>query len=381
MKLLFLQGESNNDVLGRFTQSLSSAFTQFGQADVFALTRDLPLVTQLSHLIGQLLDNRYDAIVSFNALGADFWFPIDGKRMNVLALANIPHICWMVDDPIYHIERLAVPNPKRSVIFTSRQHTTLAQNFNFTGRFYQQLVSSSIQDEFVPHQDRRYDVAVAASWMGEPKPFWQNYPFRLQEITHKLLAVMASQAGYSAYLALVSLAEKEEFVFDSEQEMQTLLIDTHSYYRQLMRIQLIEDVIHSGLDVAVIGSGWEGRLGDYPNVSCLSSVSYEDILSYYQQARVVINLNAENGACERVFDGIASGAMIFSEFSHALHDIFSEENGVIFYDKNKRDDSIMMISNLIHHQQTESMSQKAQNILLNAHQWKNRAEFLCDLLT
>lgn len=377
MKVLFLKGTSRNDVLRVFADRLAHEFSQKEGA-----SSDLMEMSDFTHYrLDQLFDvfSQYDAIVSFNAIHADESVQLDGKTHYLFNMLPIKHICWMVDDVVYHLKRLRAHNLNRITLFTSDFHTQTAQSLGFDGVFQQKLSAGYVRQETKPHALRRYDVAIAASWMGHDTPFWLGYDPHLKAIIEETVLCLEQAVICNAYPLFTSKLKAMNLTLTTT-ALQYVLSEIHSYIRKKDRLIMIQKIVDTGMKVALIGTGWKVLFSTKANVSYVEDTNYAMISALYEEARVVVNLNAENGACERVFDGIESGAMIFSDFSNALYRMFSSDQGVLFYQKHQADESIKALTMTLAQQQTQVLAKKAQEIVAQGHTWKHRAEMLYELI-
>jgi hypothetical protein len=375
LKLLLLKAGSNNNVLRVFIDKLSHHLSLIDAVNATVL--DL-----LAHpkALTIAFCSQFDAVISFNAVGTNFTEVVKGQEVNVFNYLSLKHLCWMVDDPVYHFSRLLEPNPHRITLFTSELHIRTAEDFQFAGRFGQALGAGSIRQTVKAHALRTYDIAIAASWMGEPEPFWLDYEASLQNIVLSVIEQVKQSPICNAYPFLKAALFAEDLWLSETGLFEYVLTDIHSYMRKLDRLAIIRKLVDSGLSVALIGTGWKPIFSTKSNVTYFEDTNYSDIKKIYEDARVVVNLNAENGACERVFDGIESGAMIFSDFSNALYRAFSHDQGVMFYQKHKADESISGLLRIIEQNETQGFADQAQQVVLAGHTWQYRAQALYELL-
>jgi hypothetical protein len=377
MKVLLLKGHSRNDVLRVFVDRLSQAFLSIEAVAVDVI--NLPVFS--SHKLNDVIEllSGYDAIISFNAIQADCSVEHNGQTDYLFNILKTKHICWMVDDIVYHLARLQAPNPNRITLCTSEQHIQTANALGLDGVWLQRLAAGDLCTEIKPHAARQYDVAIAVSWMGKPEKFWLHFESNIQQAIEDTLICLDHTIICNAF-PIFSKKIRELNLCLTDKTLQYLLSEIHSYIRKRDRQAIIDRIIESGISVALIGSGWTDLCFKRSNVTTFDDVHYSEIGAIYQEARIVVNLNAENGACERVFDGIESGAMIFSDFSNALYQIFSHDNGVLFYQKHRSEESIQALLHILAQGKTETLARKAQVVVSNGQTWKHRATELYQLL-
>jgi spore maturation protein CgeB len=143
---------------------------------------------------------------------------------------------------------------------------------------------------------------------------------------------------------------------------------------------MIDAIVNSGLRIALVGRGWQSYFGMRDNVTYFDAMTHREITKLYQDTKVVVNVNAVNGASERLFDAIDSGAMVYSEFSMMLYDMFGSGNGVLFHNINAQESSITLLTNIIKRNETESWALSAKESVRSAHTWKHRAIYLNQLV-
>lgn len=379
MRLLLLKVKSRNDVLQVFIERLAGEFERIAGVEV--TTIDLTLFSGYQLRDFTALFSGYEAVISFNAIHADLCVEIEGSNRYFFDLLKIRHVCWMVDDVVYHLARLQPPNPNRITLCTSEQHIQTAKSLGLDGIWLQSLVAGyNVSFVTKPHAERRYDVVIAASWMGEPKKFWLHFENNIQQAIEETLSCLENAIICNAFPLFSKKIQKLNLSL-TDHTLQYMLSEIHSYIRKKDRRVMIDQIIHSGVSIALIGSGWTELCYRKSNVTIVEDLNYADVAEIYQDARVVVNLNAENGASERVFDGIANGAMVFSDFSNALYRIFSHDNGVLFYQKNRAEESIRSLVRLLMQGETQKLAHQAQQIVANGNMWKHRAEEIYHLLT
>ena len=93
-----------------------------------------------------------------------------------------------------------------------------------------------------------------------------------------------------------------------------------SYYRELA----IRIPAECGLKISILGLGWEQcDWIDNPNITLLGKVGAGEVLKYMLRSRIVLNTLTwfKNGAHDRIFNGILSGAYAVSDSSKYLKEI------------------------------------------------------------
>jgi spore maturation protein CgeB len=83
--------------------------------------------------------------------------------------------------------------------------------------------------------------------------------------------------------------------------------------------------------------GWEKVLGDdYPNITLHSPVNYEEGVEYMKRSKIVLNSFSKNkeGGHDRVYNGMACGALVMSNENIFLNESFEDEKNILFFQTN-----------------------------------------------
>lgn len=379
-RILMLQPESTNGVLSNLTTKLFLEFNSFAECELFDES-----VQRLSKAeFFRYIDNfNPDVLFSFNAAGAELslTLPNQGDR-NLFALFSALHIGWMVDHPVYHIPRLRQVNQRRLVLFPSKDTIDFAESFKLSGTFSAlPLAGNALTEMGKNHAERTFDVVIAASWMGSPEDKSATHRYPVSKVVSETISMIQEKPFLDPYYVLLDRFLDNQLHCENDNFLAQLTKELYDYQRKLNRVDIIQSLVDSGLRVALIGKGWQSYLGQRDNVTYFDSIPHHQIVSLYQDAKVVVNVNATNGASERLFDAIDCGAMVYSEFSMMLYDMFGSGNGVLFHNVNAQESSLDLLKNIIAQNETEAWAWSAKQVVLAAHTWKHRAKYLQQIVS
>lgn len=376
MKWLLISGQSKNKVLTFFAESLHVYLKEKMDIDLFEASGAVDFI-EFKQMV---FDKGYVGILTFNGMGLEFKIANEqGNIVSLFSLFDIPVVCWMVDHPVFHFDRLSAVVDKKYFIFTSQSHVDFAKSYGLIHNNHNSkvdLVASNATHDFIPHSLRAYDVVISATWVGHPALFWQNYDLPLKKVLDEAIEEITASAVCDGMSVLQKVLKHHDLWPKEERDMVAVIALLHQYAKQFERIKIIDALVESGLKIQIVGNGWEQLYQHKSNVSFLSEVDYEKVKDVYAQSRLVVNLNAEHGACERVFDAMSVGAIVYSEFSYQLQQYFPNTEGVYFYSKTSPQTQLAKIKQLIESGETERLGRSLMLLLQEKHQWINRAESL-----
>ena len=374
MKLLLICALDEEHVYSFSARALRGALNQSGT--------DAHLFDYFKHpedLGAELVNGRYDAVISFSSFFGDLKI----QDVSIFELVGAKFVGWHFDHPIYVSPHICNPIADRRIIHPHRNHARFAEAAGIVARQTVLLPGAQPCAALVKdHSDRDMDVFVAATWNGEPTRSWEaleDSPAKriIMHVVERLLADREVSVLDCFYEVCGSLGygglKLDENVF-------ALLRPALTYVRHLDRLNTVRSVADSGLALTVCGSGWEQVLTNRPNVRLLPSRSFEHTQPLYGDAKVSINLNAGNGACERAINAMLAGSCVVSDYSSTLADAFGPRE-VRFFERDGRHNVSEVIADLLESSQAESIGAhglaKASATML----WEHRVEPVLALLS
>lgn len=372
MKFLVLKGRSTNNVLRVFADEMADALIRDGHEAGFL---DLSLPQTTNDIQRLISDASLDAVLTFNVLLGDIGFPLLEKM-------TARYIGWLVDDPLHHTGRLLGQMHRRHSICPSRHHITYIRKIGVKGSASLMLTGASISDQ--PTQsfaDRDIPILLAASWMGLPEETWQTVedPF-IRKFMAEALLILKSDSHVKVFEALDTVARRNGFKFEPNVEWLAMAQQLHLYLRKLDRLAVVQALNESSLPFTLIGSGWREHIDFRPNATVLQSVDADALDVFVRRAKIVVNLNASNGACERAFNAMASGACVITDESSTLTDLFKRGKEIEFYDRRNPYTIAKTVGDLLASgPRLEAIAARGQKRVSEDHTWKSRARTIVDI--
>lgn len=209
----------------------------------------------------------------------------------------MPRIGWIVDDPIYHFERLrGTTSHNANVLIVRDSHVNIIQrhypHIDFVDSLYH---GGFIYSSIVPYSRRQIDVFFPGTYnsieeteqmIDEIDGIYHQVAITLkQRITGKNLSHSWHNELKKYFSSLQIDVSEDEF-----RALEYIMRPLDLYQRAYMRTHIIENLLKNGIDVSVVGAGWDKYDGKgKEHLHILSSSGIEPLLSYYSQSPIVTN--------------------------------------------------------------------------------------------
>ena len=272
------------------------------------------------------IQSRHDIshVISFNAVAF--------KLFSELELDQVKHLGWLVDYPAYHFSRLASNLSCASVLTANSNHQKYIEemtNSCFSSSMKLGVTLRKVEKSQPSLAARDFDVAFVGGWMGEPVNFWQAIQnTTLKKIATNALELLLSDDKADTYS--VVKAQLQEAGIDTTQNAElinNLIMHLNDFQRKYARLKLMNAVVQSGLKTLVVGNGWS----DYFAGSHLyfhEPVPNESIGRIYENCKIAIGLNSNNGGCERALQAMATGSSVFSFGGIPIEELAVDHAGI-----------------------------------------------------
>lgn len=387
MRILLIKAMADGHPYSRFVLSLQRELSELGH-EARVSDQSVHVVNGVApahHLAAELQASRYDAALSFSSFFGGVTLS-DGRSL--FDALGVKFVGWQLDHPIYAPHSLASVLQGRYAIYSNPNHLRYAQAVKLPGRGMTMLPSG--EPPRAPTKDyrsREWPVFVAATWNGEPQRLWEqaeDSPGKrlLQGVVDRLLAdrdasVLDAFNDTSVKLKLGARLG-DDAGFDAQ--MCGFLREPLTYVRNMDRINVIRSLVDAGLPVTICGAGWEAFLGERRNVTYIGEVRFEDISDLYGNSRVVLNLNAANGACERATHAALAGSAVASDFSQPLDELFGGDDAIGFFDRSEPGAAANAVGRLLDLDEGEAVARKGLEKVMRSGLWRHRAQQLVDFV-
>ena len=326
MKILFVSPSSSAyDVLTDFSKQLFEAVHRTNQhAYHYVASDDLDL-KQLVKEVTELID-RFEIthILSFNAVCFNLF--------NQYSSRGVKLIGWLVDHPTYHFKRLNQELDVASIYSSNSNHAGYVEELtpcHYAGSIRLGVHTAIHSSQEQSLKQREFDVVFVGGWMGEPAKFWQDIqnPI-LKKIAESTLEELLFQDQADAYTVLKEQFLNNELAISENRPLiNALIMQLNDFQRKCTRIKMMSAVVQSGLKTLVVGNGWS----DYFAGSHLyfhEPVPNESMGRIYENCKIAIGLNSNNGGCERALQAMATGSSVFSFGGVPIEELAADHAGI-----------------------------------------------------
>ena len=159
------------------------------------------------------------------------------------------------------------------------------------------------------------------------------------------------------------------------------------YIKTVRRAKSIELLVKNVIHVDIFGDGWDNVPIVRDNIGkCVrlhKGTLYQEALDLMARAKVIFQDQAEfnNGAHDRVFSAMLSGAVVVSEYSSYLDKEFSNGKDIFMYDWKNGISQVNVIKELINDESKRlSAAVSAYGKVNERHRWINRAQSIVEAM-
>lgn len=310
---------------------------------------------------------------------------------------DAPYVSILLDAPYNRtVDNIGFDCKNHFLCLLDKSHLGIAKKLYPQKKFYGEMflplggISGSNEDEIFS-RERPYDVVVSASSFsnGNPVRFWH------EDIADKKFVRILDDVADYLLAEPVSVAQGFKYVLNDrglydEAFMNAMLpyyFKVFRYIKTVRRAKSIELLVKNDICVDIFGDGWENIPIVRDNIGgCVrlhKGTSYQEALNLMAQAKVVFQDQAEfnNGAHDRVFSAMLSGAVVVSEYSSYLDKEFSNGKDIFMYDWKNGLSQVNIIKELLNDESKRlSAAVSAYGKANRRHRWVNRAQSITEAM-
>jgi hypothetical protein len=383
MKLLIANIATKEHLYTRFSESIRNALIEIGHEATLSQHE----IGQVSTLARELNAEKYDAVLSFSSAFGDAG--IIENEQSLFDILGVKFLGWQLDHPIYVYHALSKKMENRRSIYANYNNQRFAEAVKVSGKSLSLLPGATpFEGRLKAHKSREWPIFLAATWNGPPERVWEQ----LQESPAKRLFVAVVDQlrespevsvldAFVAAAGRLGISAKLGVDPKFDETIIQFLRGPLTYVRNNDRVNIVKSLIDSGLPITICGSGWRNYLGDPDNITFLDSVSFEKLSEFYNNSKVVLNINAGNGGSERAFYAAASGAAVVSDWSGDLGRCFADGDEIAFFNRVKPASVVDRVGELLEGGRSESVGQAGHERVMDSNLWRHRAEAVVAFLS
>lgn len=323
--------------------------------------------------IQELLEDPPLCTISFNSMIAN------DQGLLICEDTGIPHVNIVVDAIYYFFGQIGC----RKGIFTciDRTDTVIYEQMGFRNIFFLPHATEKIES-VVAHEDKKFDVVMLASCIDyeEVHKLWVlYYSAELCQIMNEAVEIIIKYPQTPSYQAFITALDHSKKIIGNI-PLIFILHDIDLYIRGIDRVNLIRSIKNARIDIfgsEIEGGDWKKYLNQ-SNVVIHGPIPFNETVEVIKQAKIVLNScpTIKDGAHERVFTALASGALVLSSSSQYLREQFPQD-AIIFYDEIPREKVNSLIDDYLENpSKRASAIELSGQIVMEQHTWEQRAKQL-----
>lgn len=374
---LFMPPISQYGVLHHFTKKLCEALIRSGvTCRLLQAERNNP-----KPFLTEIFQDPPDCTLSFNGL-----LPDDEGRF-FCDMIQIPHVACLVDSPNQFFP--LIKSPFTIITCVDRFFCEFFKGMNFQNVLFmphgvEKNLSASMDNE------RSYDVVMLSSCIdfNAIRQEWtQKYSKELCKVLDEAAEITLSDQETPYVQAFVQALDRHVSKgggIDPQQiDFVNVLDDLELYVRGFDRIQVIKGIKDAKVDI--FGSGdtkdsWKQYLGSsHKNVVVHEPIPYERALDIMKDSKILLNScpQIKNGGHERIFAGLACGALVLTNENIFMRENFKDGNSIAFYRHKQWDKINDQVNNYLSDEtKRKEVVHKGKEIVMKGHTWDHRAAVL-----
>lgn len=389
--ILYIPTAGKHPTMERICNELSKGFSAIGKN---VIKIDLENNSEIQIAYDMMLSGDVEFSVGLNASVANI---LKSNQKCIYEDLDVPYVSVLLDAPYNtSVGNLGFECRKHFLCLLDKSHLGVAKKLyphkNFYGEMFLPLggIAGGNEDE-VFSRERPYDVVVSAASFsnGNPVRFWhedvadKQFVRILDDVADYLLAEPVSVSQGFKYVL-------NERGFYDEVFMNAMLsyyFKMFRYIKTVRRAMSIELLVKNDICLDIFGDGWDNvpivRDNIGGSVRLHKGTSYQKALDLMAQAKVVFQDQAEfnNGAHDRVFSAMLSGAVVVSEYSSYLDKEFSNGKDIFMYDWKNGLSQVNIIKELLNDESKRlSAAVSAYGKANERHRWVNRAHSIIEAM-
>lgn len=302
-----------------------------------------------------------------------------------------PHLAILVDPPTWHYP--LTTSPFMILSCDDRSGNRLLSKMPFDRHFF---LPHAVEKEisYDPQAERDYPVTLLATHIDHEtrRNHWrQLFPSQVCDAMDDAITLAFEQADKGFIEAfeetlLHHVPTAKDTHLPTDPNFIMLCCEIELYIKGKERLDLVSAIkntpVHifgAGLD----GNDWKQRLANHKNIHFHPPVSFDEAFEVMQRTKILLNCSLKNkeGAHERIFMGLGSGAAVATHDCPFMHEQFDADEELILFDPTAMDRLDERLSELLAvPKKLEALAQAGRQRTLNAHTWDHRVETILEEL-
>ncbi|MFC4599643.1 glycosyltransferase family protein [Cohnella hongkongensis] len=372
-QIILFKGQSQYDVVRGFIDELKLGLEELGHRAVIIDFTEPSFVQQLQ----QALSQPVFFALGMNGIGIE----LKSGNQSLYDAGGFPFFAYLVDHPLYNMERLNASVHHLIVSCVDESHTQYLAKFHpkkYTRAFIPH--GASANDEAVkPLSEREYSV-IWTGTLADPEGYrrkWTQYDPHLSQLLDETVE-RALSASNRTLVEILSDLLREKGIGENPlflRKLAPLLLPLDGYVRSTRRMQLLDAL--RDVQVHLFGNGWDRLPSSLrANKVIHPSVNYEQMKQLLGNSQISLNVLPyfTQGGHERVFMSMLSGSVVVTDSNSYLDRAFTPGEHFVSYSLSDWKAIPEMVSELQDNPaRMEQIAEAGRAAVESAHLWKHRA--------
>lgn len=387
---LIIKGDAIYNVLRAAADEMKEAFVRWGYlpVELDLAQYDLSRKEDADRLRAVLFQ-PYAFIFSFQALMTNLRI---GER-SILEYLQAPFICWLVDHPLFHTDRLQEIGGAENVLVMAidGRHISYIQNFH---PYIRNMAHVPLAGFEAAHRPLEKDIDVFLSGTYRQPAMTmkeiEDFPAAYRTVMLGAVTLMLADELLTVEDAFCKYFEKIGFSYTADDivVMHDILGWVDIYVRDYYRDKGIRELIEAGIYVTVVGKGWdimelpEGK-EEYLIILKDGPMDITETIETTARAKVCLNLMSSYrfGMHERIPTAMLNRAVCVTMHSEYLAEQFEEDKEIVFYPLREDGRLAEKVRYLLENEShREEIARRAYEKAKQDHTWECRARDIRDVV-
>lgn len=302
-----------------------------------------------------------------------------------------PHLALLVDPPTWHFP--LTTSPFMVLSCDDRSGNRLLDAMPFDRHFF---LPHAVEKDIAydPHETREYPITLLATHINyeERRAKWrQLFPPQVCDAMDDAVRMVFERKDKGFIEAfeetlLHHVPTAKDTHLPTDPNFITLCCEIELYIKGKERLDLVKAIKRTPVHVfgaSLDGIDWKKGLADHDNVHLHPPVSFEEAFEVMRKSRILLNCSLKNkeGAHERIFMGLGSGAAVVTHDCPFMREQFDAEDELILFEPNAMDGLDEQLHDLLEKPEAlDAIAQAGRQRVLSAHTWDNRAATILEEL-
>lgn len=363
---------SQYGVLEHFSLHLAQALEQLG-CQTEQLTPSL-LGTQ--GLTTHLIASQPDLTICFNGP-----LPDEKTGLSLASSLNLPHLGYLVDSPHMFLPMFSCPQTLISCHDEANVH--FAQAFGAKKSFF---LPHGVEEEGMssPHNEREIDLLFLGT-LKTPEYIENSWKKHLPPELGELVKATAETLLQNHQVPLAQGVTQAMAASPEHKEYSLQMIEfVELYVRAKERYQLLQDLaplpihLYSATPPDVDKkSYWTSIQKELPHLRIHGPATFSQAMELMEKSQILLSSSPHSrfGSHERVFTGLAKGALVLPFRGPWLEREFREGEEIAFCDYGKKEATQQSVRRYLEDpQKRREVVLQGQQVVRSRHTWKQRAQ-------